>query len=594
MKYVALLSGGKDSCYNLLHCHQNGHVLVAAASLGPEPGKEELDSYMYQTVGQDAIELVARALDVPLHRRVIRGTAIAQGSEYGSRLPGSGVSVSGDETEDLYELLRDVKERYPDVGGVSVGAILSNYQRVRVEQVLGLTPLAYLWQRDQEELLQEMIDAGLKAVLIKVAGIGLEARHLGKTLIEMQHTLLKLNAMYGSHVCGEGGEYETLTLDCPLFKQAIVLDEVETVIHSENSFASVAYLRVKKGSLSSKDTPRDWIAHMPPLLDETSNALAEHMTAPMPSEGSSTTTTSTPSVSEPSVQLDQSEIVNWSGNWLSICNLTAPPPKDNAPWSISDEAHACFNHLKERLDEQGISWSHIASINLFVRDMNYFSSINEVYKTYFGTSPPSRATVSAMLTGPRRMILEILAFFDKTNDARQSLHVQSLSYWAPPNIGPYSQAITVGGQTFISGQIGLIPSSNSLPVPSSLSTEMALSWQHVRRIEAAVNPEATQKKILQSCISWVARLQDLQTIIDAWEFIEEVRTVPLLFLVVGALPKGALVETQTLFHSGVTEVEDAEGFMEAQIVIQKFHTRTSFITLLSFSTNGIPRVIQFL
>ena len=39
MKYLALLSGGKDSCYNLVHCAQGGHELVAAASLGPEPGK---------------------------------------------------------------------------------------------------------------------------------------------------------------------------------------------------------------------------------------------------------------------------------------------------------------------------------------------------------------------------------------------------------------------------------------------------------------------------------------------------------------------------------------------------------------------------
>jgi len=35
MKYLALLSGGKDSCYNLLHCEKNGHELIAAASLGP-------------------------------------------------------------------------------------------------------------------------------------------------------------------------------------------------------------------------------------------------------------------------------------------------------------------------------------------------------------------------------------------------------------------------------------------------------------------------------------------------------------------------------------------------------------------------------
>jgi diphthamide synthase (EF-2-diphthine--ammonia ligase) len=28
---------------------------------------------------------------------------------------------------------------------------------------------------------------------------------------------------YGCHPCGEGGEYETLTLDCPLFRYKIVL-----------------------------------------------------------------------------------------------------------------------------------------------------------------------------------------------------------------------------------------------------------------------------------------------------------------------------------------------------------------------------------
>ena len=39
MKYVALLSGGKDSCYNLLHCEKNGHELIAAASLRPVAGK---------------------------------------------------------------------------------------------------------------------------------------------------------------------------------------------------------------------------------------------------------------------------------------------------------------------------------------------------------------------------------------------------------------------------------------------------------------------------------------------------------------------------------------------------------------------------
>lgn len=54
---------------------------------------------------------------------------------------------------------------------VAVGAILSDYQRVRVENVcsrLNLVSLAYLWRRDQTELLQEMIDCQVHAILIKV------------------------------------------------------------------------------------------------------------------------------------------------------------------------------------------------------------------------------------------------------------------------------------------------------------------------------------------------------------------------------------------------------------------------------------------
>ena len=63
---------------------------------------------MYQTVGQDAIELVAQALEVPLYRATISGSAVNQGSEYGARKAGL-KGVDGDETEDLFELLSVVK-----------------------------------------------------------------------------------------------------------------------------------------------------------------------------------------------------------------------------------------------------------------------------------------------------------------------------------------------------------------------------------------------------------------------------------------------------------------------------------------------------
>ena len=49
--------------------------------------------------------------------------------------------------------------------------------------------LAYLWRRDQSELLQEMIDCGVEAVIIKCAALGLDEWHLGKSLAETQSRL---------------------------------------------------------------------------------------------------------------------------------------------------------------------------------------------------------------------------------------------------------------------------------------------------------------------------------------------------------------------------------------------------------------------
>ncbi|XP_047622735.1 diphthine--ammonia ligase [Phacochoerus africanus] len=253
MRVAALISGGKDSCYNMMQCIAAGHQIVALANLRPAENQvesDELDSYMYQTVGHHAIDLYAEAMALPLYRRTIRGKSVDTGQVY--------TRCEGDEVEDLYELLKLVKEK-EEVEGISVGAILSDYQRVRVENVckrLNLQPLAYLWQRNQEDLLREMISSNIQAIIIKVAALGLDPdKHLGKTLDQMEPYLLELYKKYGVHVCGEGGEYETFTLDCPLFKKKIIVDSSEVVIHSADAFAPVAYLRFLELHLEDKVSP---------------------------------------------------------------------------------------------------------------------------------------------------------------------------------------------------------------------------------------------------------------------------------------------------------------------------------------------------
>ena len=90
-----------------------------------------------------------------------------------------------DEVEDLFELLQKIKDKI-DFDAVCSGAIFSDYQRVRVENVcsrLGLVSLSYLWHCDQAELLDEMIDAKVEAILIKVATLGKDTKIKGWLLI---------------------------------------------------------------------------------------------------------------------------------------------------------------------------------------------------------------------------------------------------------------------------------------------------------------------------------------------------------------------------------------------------------------------------
>ncbi|KAI8034757.1 uncharacterized protein LOC128264077 [Drosophila gunungcola] len=247
MRVVAMVSGGKDSCYNMMQCVAEGHEVVALANLHPKD-RDELDSFMYQTVGHMGIEILASAMGLPLYRRETKGKSTQTGKQY--------VPTDDDEVEDLYSLLETCKHEL-QVDAVAVGAILSDYQRVRVENVcsrLNLISLAYLWRRDQTELLQEMIDCQVHAIIIKVAALGLVPdRHLGKSLREMQPHLLKMRDKYGLNVCGEGGEYETFTLDCPLFRQRIVIEDIQTIISSADPICPVGYINFTKLTLQPKE-----------------------------------------------------------------------------------------------------------------------------------------------------------------------------------------------------------------------------------------------------------------------------------------------------------------------------------------------------
>ena len=100
-------------------------------------------------------------------------------------------------------------------------------------------------------------------------------------------------------------------------------------------------------------------------------------------------------------------------------------------------------YFPEKLHETQLSLANLAFVNLFISDMSQFPDVNVAYKTFFGRSPPARACVAIDLPPNVNVRLDCIAFHEMSPSERRGLHVQGLSYWAPANIGPYSQSIVV-------------------------------------------------------------------------------------------------------------------------------------------------------
>ncbi|WVW78164.1 hypothetical protein I302_100115 [Kwoniella bestiolae CBS 10118] len=603
-KVIGLVSGGKDSCFNLMHCVANGHEIVALSTLTPEPGVDELDSHLYQSVGTHLLPLIAKAMDLPLYTRVIKGKAVSKGAEYGSRLKGGeGSGEKGDETEDLTELLKEVMSAHPEATALSSGAILSTYQRLRIEHVcsrLNLVSLAYLWQSQQMPLLHKMLECEMEVVLMKVAGVGLGTKVVGKQLGEIMPLLTRLEQTYGSHPAGEGGEYETLTLSTPLFSHRLRLTKTNTVITDPEPYP-VAYLKVEDAELEAKEGwIRPTVQQLREMLgldqevggeegvDEENLEILEELRGDFDLQGltledkDSTQNIEISHQIGPVVGGDGVPRFKRKGRWfcISVDGVTRNGE------DVGEELKGCFDAISDTLKSHDLSLPlHSTHITLLLSSMSLFLPANAAYKTYFGTSPPSRATVAVPLQHSRVRI-EVVGFDDaplntkeKLVGDRNALHVQSLSYWAPANIGPYSQAVMVNQRIHLAGQIPLLPSSLTLPNPpckgSPYPHQAVLAVQHVGRIIDVLKSRnytgGGWEGWIESCVGWWARpssgdgggtREAVGVVKRGWEmWVRKTNQsqVPVLFVQALELPKSALVEYQVNVHTGRRGVDPSSS-----------------------------------
>jgi len=203
VRLVALTSGGKDSLFAAFVMHSQGFELRYLITLYPESP----ESYMFHYPNVSIVEDQAEAMGLPLLTKTTKGEKEG-------------------ELEDLKAIIASVEE---EIDGVVTGALSSEYQRQRIDVVceeLGLVSFAPLWHKDPEMLLREMLDAGFEVVITATAARGLGEDWLGRRIDEgCIADLRELNRKYMVHIGGEGGEYETLVLDMPMFSGKLEIKE---------------------------------------------------------------------------------------------------------------------------------------------------------------------------------------------------------------------------------------------------------------------------------------------------------------------------------------------------------------------------------
>ena len=206
MRLGVLCSGGKDSWYACHLAMQKEEVscLITIRS-------ENEESYLFHTPNTHLVPLQAAAAGLPLITAETAGIKEA-------------------ELADLERAVSLARERY-GIEGIVTGALQSVYQATRVQRVchtLGLWCFNPLWYTEPDRYMQALIRAGFVVVVSGVASEPFTADWLGRQIDDLALAdLRRYTARHRITLTGEGGEYETLVLDAPLFRKRIVIGDAE-------------------------------------------------------------------------------------------------------------------------------------------------------------------------------------------------------------------------------------------------------------------------------------------------------------------------------------------------------------------------------
>ena len=99
-----------------------------------------------------------------------------------------------------------------------------------------------------------------------------------------------------------------------------------------------------------------------------------------------------------------------AGNFLFLSGQIPLDPKTGelVKGDIRQQTKQVLENIKGVLESQGLGMEDVVKATIFLKDIGNFNQVNEVYATYFPSSPPSRSTVEVAKL-PRDADIEIEA-----------------------------------------------------------------------------------------------------------------------------------------------------------------------------------------
>jgi len=98
----------------------------------------------------------------------------------------------------------------------------------------------------------------------------------------------------------------------------------------------------------------------------------------------------------------------WAGNLLFVSGQTPTDPSTGTIVSgtVVEQTHQSIKNVRTILEAAGLTLDNVIKSTLFIKDMDAFATINEVYARYFTPPFPARSCVEVSRL-PRDVLVEL-------------------------------------------------------------------------------------------------------------------------------------------------------------------------------------------